>query len=177
MYMSNFVLGVFFAKANRVRRKDIFLDGILAGMVKNPAMGLVLVTALSPNQRRHPRLAAPVINTASISSTGTTTKVTITGLNFGLASVGGATTGVGASAPATASVTFQYVDGAVANTSVFPGQTVTGTAPNQTIVVDLTKSDQMQGILDAVTDPNAGVFATVTANSVASVPARLTSGS
>jgi hypothetical protein len=176
MYMYNFALGVMFAKARSVRNKDIFLDGILAAMVKSPAVGLVLVSALSPNQQRRLRTAAPIINTAvaTIDSSGgsdTLQSVTLTGLNFAPSTASGP-----GAAVSTVSVAFQYVDGTVAITSVFSGQAVTG-SNNDTIIVDLSTSDQAEGILSALTDPRAGVVVTVTINSLTSGPQNVTGGS
>ena len=122
MYMSNLVLGLVYAKARNVRRKDVFLDGILAGMVRSPAMGLVLVSALSPGQERRFGGAAPVISSAVASSKGHVTTVTITGQNF--APVPATSTSGGAVAPAPATVTFQYTDRGIATTLSFGNQVV-----------------------------------------------------
>jgi len=177
--MSNFALGVLFAKARRVRRRDIFLDGFLASMVKSPAVGLVLVSALSPGQSKRPRPAGllPSISMAVASvdpSTAEITAVTITGQNLapnasnltGTSTVGSILNTIAPPPIPTATVTIQYTDGAL-STFVFGNQAVTtfsqaGQPVTNQIVVDFSAlKSEADAITEAYTN-NVAVAVAVT---------------
>jgi hypothetical protein len=127
MYASNMVLGMLFAKARNVRRKDVFLDGVLAGSVKSPAAAFVLVAALSPKQGKHSHVPMPTIT--GVAPTGTSTKIdsganlAISGTNFGTAG--------------NVIVSFQYVggDGFTGETQTQKGTVVAPAGASPTITV------------------------------------------
>jgi len=167
MYMSNLVLGLVYAKARNVRRKDVFLDGILAGMVRSPAMGLVLVSALSPGQERRLGGAAPVISSAVASVSRHLTTVTITGQNF--APVPATSTSGGAVAPTPATVTFQYTDGGSATTLSLANQVVNSPT---SISVDIPNSREGTALSKALA--SFAVTVSVTIGSFTSAPAPVT---
>src|SRR5579871_6544388 len=156
MYMSNFVLGMLFARARHVRRRDVLLDGVLAGMSKNPAMGLVLVSALAPGQGKHRHGAS---STATSTTTGTTAapqaivitsaKASVSHEQITSIAIGGQNlpTGPGGSAVAPlTTVNLQYSDGGVA-TATF---TFTGAAlafgTNQITIDASTMKREARGI-------------------------------
>lgn len=150
MYASNMVLGMLFAKARNVRRKDVFLDGVLAGSVKNPAAAFVLVAALSPKQQRGWRSYTPTITgivpNGIDSEVGSGTALTMSGTNFGATA-------------STVSVSFSYVsaDGSTTGAMLAKGTIdagVAGASPTTSLA-----TPDMDGI---VNEPGETVNLTVT---------------
>jgi hypothetical protein len=162
MNASNMVLGMLFAKARDVRRKDIFLDGVLAGSVKNPAAAFVLVAALSPRQGKRPH--GPTITGIVPSSGGSDvesgTSLTISGTNFGAAG-------------STVSVSFSYIsaDGSTRGTRLAQGTVgAGGTGTSPTISVE---TPDMDGIVDE-SEETVNVTVIVTVGGRTSNPSTIT---
>jgi hypothetical protein len=163
MYASNMVLGMLFAKARNVRRKDIFLDGVLAGSVKSPAAAFVLVAALSPRQGKRPHgptIAGIVPSSGGASDVESGTSLTISGTNFGAAG-------------STVSVSFSYIsaDGSTTGTRLAQGTVgAGGTGTNPTISVE---TPDMDGIVNE-SEETVDVTVIVTAGGRTSNPSTIT---
>jgi hypothetical protein len=153
MYMYNFALGIAIAKARNVRRKDVFLDGLIASMVKSPAVGLVLVSALSPNQTRGVRTLPSISGITPGGPVKENSQITISGTNLG--PLGGKVV-----------VTFQYVsvDGTVSESKSVASQTVAGLAGAAGPIIQVNVP-----AMDTLEDP-AAIGVTVTVGAFTSSP-------